>query len=93
MTPTILIATTCKWFTPARLAMSFAKLGCNVEAVCPVGNALEKTRAVRRRHTYHALSPLESFVIAIHSSNADLIVPGDDLASKHLQDLYLQRKR
>lgn len=92
LTPTILIATTCKWFTPARLAISFAKLGCNVEAVCPVGNALEKTRAIRRTHTYHALSPLESFVIAIQSSKPDLIVPGDDLASKHLQDLYSKEK-
>jgi D-alanine-D-alanine ligase-like ATP-grasp enzyme len=92
LTPTILIATTCKWFTPARLAMSFANLGCNVEAVCPVGNALEKIRAVRRTHTYHALSPLDSFLIAIQSSNPDLVVPGDDLANKHLQDLYLREK-
>jgi predicted ATP-grasp superfamily ATP-dependent carboligase len=90
VTPTILIATTSRWFTTARLAIAFAKLGCDVEAVCPVHNALRKTKAVRRTHTYQALSPLESFLSAVHASKPDLVVPGDDLASKHLQELYVR---
>ena len=93
MTPTILIATTSKWFTTARLAIAFAKLGCNVEAVCPSNNALRKTKAVRRSHLYQALYPLESFLYAIRASKPDLIVPGDDLASKHLHDLYFREDR
>jgi hypothetical protein len=93
VTPTILIATTSKWFTTARLAIAFAKLGCNVEAVCPVNNALRKTKAVRRAHIYQALSPLESFLYAIRASKPDIIVPGDDLASKHLHDLYFREKK
>ena len=92
MTPTILITTTSKWFTTARLAIAFAKLGCTVEAVCPANNALRKTKAVRRTHLYQALSPLESFLYAIRAAKPDLIVPGDDLASKHLHDLYFREK-
>jgi formate-dependent phosphoribosylglycinamide formyltransferase (GAR transformylase) len=91
--PNILIVTTCQWFTTARLGIAFAKLGCNVEAICPLGHPLRKTKAVRRTHRYQALSPLDSLLRAIHSSNPDLIVPGDELASKHLQDLYLQEKK
>jgi carbamoylphosphate synthase large subunit len=86
--PTILIASTARWFTTPRLGIAFAKLGCNVEAICPVPHPLRVTKAVRRTHTYHALSPLDSFLRAINSSHPDLIVPGDDLANKHLQDLY-----
>ena len=92
MTPTILIATTSRWFTTARLAIAFAKLGCRVDAVCPVNNALRKTKAVRRAHTYQALSPIESFLYAMRASKPNLIVPGDDLASKHLHDLYFREK-
>jgi len=93
MTPTILIATTSRWFTTARLAIAFAKVGCNVDAICPVNNALRKTKVVRLTHTYQALSPLESFLHAIRTSKPDLIVPGDDLAGKHLHDLYFREKR
>jgi hypothetical protein len=86
--PTILIATTSKWITTARLGISFANVGCNVEAICPAPHPLRVTKAIRRAHNYEALSPLESFLRAIQTSQPDLIVPGDDLASKHLQDLY-----
>lgn len=88
MTPTILIATTNRWFTTARLGIAFAKLGCNVEAVCPIPHPLRVTKTVRRTHTYQALSPVDSFSRAINVAQPDLIVPGDDLANKHLQDLY-----
>jgi len=70
------------------LGIAFAKLGCNVEAICPLPHPLGVIKAVRRTHPYQALSPLDSFLRAIHSSQPDLIVPGDDLANKHLQDLY-----
>ena len=59
-----------------------------MEAICPGPHPLRLTKAVRRTHDYKALSPLDSFLRAIEASQPDLIVPGDDLASKHLQDLY-----
>ncbi|MGH7839223.1 MAG: ATP-grasp domain-containing protein, partial [Candidatus Binataceae bacterium] len=39
-------------------------------------------------HPYYGLSPLESFTDAIAAAKPDLIVPGDDLATRHLYDLH-----
>jgi biotin carboxylase len=86
--PSILIVSTARWFTTARLAIAFAKLGCEVEAICPPGHALQVTKAVRRTHVYKALSPIDTFLAAIKLSQPNLIVVGDDLANKHVHDLY-----
>lgn len=90
---TILIATTNRWYTTARLGIAFARLGCNVEAVCPIPHPLRVTKAVRRTHHYQALSPLDSFLHAIEASKPDLILPGDDIANKHLHDLHYSLKK
>jgi Carbamoyl-phosphate synthase L chain, ATP binding domain len=88
VTPTILIAATNRWFATARLGIAFAKLGCTVEAICPDPHPLRMTRAVCRTHRYRGLFPLDSFLSAINLSQPNLIVAGDDLAIRHLQDLY-----
>ena len=88
MKPTILIASTARWVTTARLGIAFAKLGCEVEAICPPGHALQVTKAVRSTHVYKALSPLDSFLGAIKLSKPDLLIVGDDWATKHVHDLY-----
>jgi hypothetical protein len=85
---TVLIATTCRWFPTARLAMALANAGCVVETVCPVHHPLSKTSAVHRTYTYRGLAPLKSFMDAINATNPDLIVPGDDLATRHLHQLH-----
>ncbi len=92
MKPTVLIATTCRWMPTARLAMALAKVGFSVEAVCPSGHPISKTRAARKLYTYRGLSPVASFSEAIHSANPDIIVSGDDLATWHLERLYHQEK-
>lgn len=61
-----------------------------MDAVCPARSVLRKLRAVRATYDYDGLSPLESVLRAIQSSNPDLIIPGDDLANKHLQDLHFR---
>jgi hypothetical protein len=86
--PTVLIATTCRWFPTARLALALANAGCTVEAVCPSSHPIGKTHAVRQTHTYHGLTPVKSFADAIAATQPDLIVPGDDRATMHLHDLY-----
>jgi ATP-grasp domain len=86
--PTILVATTSSWIPTARLAMALSNAGCTVEAVCPHRHPLAKTNAVRRTYKYHGLTPLKSFKAAIVASSPDLIVPADDLATRHLQDLH-----
>lgn len=93
MKPTVLIAATYRWFTTARLAMALAKAGYVVEAVCPSRHPLCRTSVVARTHNYHALTPLTSFADAIADANPDLIVSGDDLATRHLHQLYDRERR
>jgi hypothetical protein len=91
--PTVLVATTSRWFPTARLAMALAHAGCVVDAVCPAGHPLRKISAVRRTFGYRGLAPLASFAHAIAETKPDLIVPGDDLATLHLHRLHQQEER
>jgi hypothetical protein len=91
--PTVLIATTSRWFPTARLAMALAHAGCTVDAVCPSGHPLGKLNSVRQTHAYRGLMPLKSFTDAIATTKPDFIVPGDDLATSHLHRLYDRERR
>src|SRR5579872_502348 len=73
--------------------MALANAGCAVEAVCPARHPISKTSAVHRTHNYHGLAPLMSFRNAILTASPDLIVPADDLATRHLHDLHRNGKR
>ena len=90
--PTVLVATSSRWYPTARLAMALASAGCKVEAVCPVRHPLLKTNAVRRAHVYRGLAPLVSLARAISRSQPDFLVSGDDLTTQHLHRLYAQEK-
>jgi hypothetical protein len=91
--PTVLVATTSRWFPTARLAMALAKAGFNVNAVCPSGHPLGKTGAVQEIYTYRGLAPTASFASAVLAAQPDLIIPGDDLAVQHLHEVYYRKKR
>ena len=93
MKPTVLIATTARWFPTARLAVALANSGFTVDAVCPSHHSLGETDAVRRIYSYRGLDALTSFADAISAAKPDLIVPGDDLATQHLHLLYGQEQR
>ena len=88
MKPTLLVATTARWFPTARLTIAMTQAGFSVEAVCPSGHPLEVTSAVKRNYRYDGLTPLRSFSQAIDASRPNIIVPGDDLAVKHLHELH-----
>lgn len=88
MNPAILIATTTRWFPTVRLGIAFANAGCAVDAVCPSGHPLARTKALRRMYRYSNFAPLSSLADAISASQPDLIVPGDDLATHRLHELY-----
>ena len=92
MKPTVLLATTSRWYPTARLGMALASAGCKVEAVCPVGHPILKTKAVRHGHVYRGLAPLASLARAIARTQPDLIISGDDLTTQHLHRLYAQEK-
>jgi Carbamoyl-phosphate synthase L chain, ATP binding domain len=72
--------------------MALARAGSTVEAVCPTRHPLAKTRAVRRTFSYSGLAPLRSFASAIAATKPDLVIPGDDLATRHLHSLYHQAR-
>jgi hypothetical protein len=91
--PTVLIATTSRWYPTARLAMALAGAGCAVEMVCPPNHPVMKTKACRKVHVYRGLAPLHSFAKAIEDARPDLIIPGDDLSVRHLHRLYARERK
>ena len=72
--------------------MSLANAGFTVEAVCPSRHPLRKTKVVADTHIYHGLRPLISFTEAIAAAKPDLIISGDDTATRHLRDLYYRER-
>jgi hypothetical protein len=90
MKPKILLATTCRWFSAARLAIAFSDIGCYVEMVGPRGHPAVETGALRHRYSFRGLAPDASFHAAIIAAQPDLIVPCDDLSAIHLHRLYLE---
>ena len=93
MKPTVLVATTSRWIPTARLAMALAKAGFTVKAICPSGHPLGKTGAVKETYTYHGLAPIASLASAIADAQPDIIIPGDDLATRHLHEMYHRKNR
>lgn len=93
MNPKVLVVTTSRWVPTARLAMALDNAGCTVEAVCPSHHPLGKTRLGRKIHRYRDLMPLGSIKDAIVATKPDLIIPGDDLATRHLHELYCREQR
>jgi hypothetical protein len=91
--PTVLVATTARWFPTARLTVALANAGFTVYAVCPGGHPVAHTTAVARIFPYRGLAPLKSFAAAIAATNPDLVVPGDDLATWHLHCLHAKNLR
>jgi hypothetical protein len=68
--------------------VALANAGFSVEALCPPGHAVVQTHAAGRIYPYHGLAPLRSVDRAIAASKPDLVLPGDDLAARHLHELY-----
>ncbi len=91
--PTVLVVSTSRSFSPARLAMALVNAGCTVKAVCPARHPLVRTSAVSQVHTYHGLAPLVSLAGAIAATKPDLVLPFDDTATVHLHDLYHRELR
>jgi hypothetical protein len=91
--PTILVLSTARWLTTVRLGMAFADAGCIVDGVCPSGHPFALTKAARRIYLYRALAPISSIREAIADCKPDLLVPTDDLATRHLLDIYACSRR
>lgn len=86
----ILLTDTDRRSYAARLAVAFAACGCEVSIVCTDHHPIENIRAPHCLYPYSALRPLNSLWRAIESTLPDLILPCDDRAVQHLQQLYGQ---
>jgi hypothetical protein len=87
--PSVLLVNTDRWPGPARLAISLARAGCDVSALCPIpGHPLSKTRCVRAVLRHDGYRPLRSLMAAIERCHPQIVIPCDDLAVQHLHELY-----
>jgi hypothetical protein len=73
--------------------MAMAQAGFSVDAVCPPGHPIGKTSALHQAYDYSGLAPQRSIASAILASKPDLVIPCDDLAAKHLHELYAREAR
>jgi hypothetical protein len=91
--PTVLLVSTMRWLPTARLGVALANAGFSVESVCPAGHLIAKTTAVKRIFAYRGLAPLDSINAAISATKPNLLICGDDLATRHLHRIYEQNLR
>ena len=86
--PRVLLVTACSWLTTTRLACALSEVGFTVEALCPAGHSLTRTKFVSATYRYHALRPISALRKAIKRSKPDLIIPSDDCTAALLHELY-----
>jgi hypothetical protein len=91
--PKVLLTTTNRWPSSARLAIGLSKVGCRVSGVCPTrGHPLLYTRVVQQTFPYSGLRPLESLVAAIEATEPQIIIPCDDRGVEHLHELHARAR-
>lgn len=85
--PHVLLLATQPWPVGARLGLALRAAGFRVSIWCPRRHALLVTHAIHRRYLYHISRPVRSMEAAILDSAPDLVVPCDEPATIHLQQL------
>ena len=84
----VLVATTFRWHSAARLADHLREVDCAVEAVAPRRSPVHELHDLARSHPLSLMAPLRSLGRAIESSRADLVVPFDDRTRQALERVY-----
>jgi hypothetical protein len=64
------------------------RAGHTVSIVCPNGHPSEKIRATHDTFWYRPFGILDSVAKAIEAAKPDIVIPCDDLAVRHLHQLY-----
>ena len=89
MKPVVLLTSTCWWHWVPLLGLELAEAGCDVSAVYPErGHPLDAVAAIRQRFVYRHRDPMRALSEAVERVRPDLIVPCDDRAVLHLQQLH-----
>jgi hypothetical protein len=92
-TAKILLTATNRWPSSARLIVEFSRVGHFVSILCPVrSHPSRKVRVIHRSFPYKPLSPLDSIANAIEAAKPDIVIPCDDLAVRHLHQLYSSKR-
>jgi hypothetical protein len=86
--PRVLVVTTLRWLSTARLGLALSDAGFAVSAVCPTGHALRGAGFLHRVWRSDPISPLATLREAILSTEPDLIVPCDERAVAQLLSLH-----
>ena len=84
----ILLITTSRWLSAARLAMALTDVGCEVEALCPHDHPMLQASVIRKHLLFHPLTPVSCIERAIRRSVPEFIIPGDELAILYLHRIH-----
>ena len=91
--PKILLTTTNRWPSSARLIVEFSRVGHIVSIVCPThGHPSRKVKVLHGTFPYKPFAPLDSLAEAIETVKPDIIIPCDDLAVRHLHRLHSSKR-
>jgi biotin carboxylase len=83
----VLLLATGVWTSTARLALALDALGCEVTLMAQRMHPAAKLEVVKRRYGYKSLRPVESVLEAIRGAQPDAVIPVDELAVLHLEEL------
>lgn len=86
-TPKILVFATTNWISTARLAMTLATFGCEVELLAPKSHPALCTDKITRHHTYWPMRPLAGLRRALIAGQPDLLVLADELSFLLVEEL------
>lgn len=85
--PSVLIVTTQTWLQATRLAVRLGAHGCRISVLCPQESPLAFLEGIAQQFRFNLLNPLRSLRSAIATSNAEYLLPTDDLSVWLLHDL------
>lgn len=80
------------WVSTARLVLAFTSLGVVVDLMSPGRHPALATGAVHHHFAYRPLRPLESLREAMARSRPHTLIPVDELAVLHLEELLAESK-
>jgi glutathione synthase/RimK-type ligase-like ATP-grasp enzyme len=89
----ILLATTCRWFSTARLAAALQRAGCRVSVVCPRNHCVGTLHLLDTTYRLDAVRPAASLRAALLASRPELIIPCDDQAMRYLHQVHKDARR
>jgi carbamoylphosphate synthase large subunit len=83
----VLLLATGRWVSTARLAMALRQAGCDVQLMSLRKHPAALTDVVTGHYRYRPLRPLESVRAAIEAAKPLALIPVDELAVAHLEEL------